>query len=695
VKISVSTKYSFVNTYIKIVFGCILFLCLSVLPLPLCARAATKQINITTKNYNGGKAIQEALNLQSGEKPKYEQLTVYIQGGTYKITSSLLVYGNTRICADGDTTIYYCRTDSASEKQGRAPIISNACSGKKGYEGAGNITIEGGTWDFQGHADGDHHGMTMEAFRFMHGKNFRVLNVTMRNLYRSHFLTLEGVRNVEVKGCEFREYTNPTIRKEAIHIDCVHNDHMAPSNQENIIYDDTICNDISISNCDFSHVPRGIGTHVAVAGLFPSNIVISNNTFSDITYEAIKAYHYKNVLITGNTITRAGCGIKCYLYSADSDKDEESRTNYVAALPETQVESVPVYQNIVIQWNTIREITDAKIGFGIHVVGNASRIISDVTVAYNVITISGTLPATKRSAIYVKYGNNIRLVANKIYRSGQTGILIAYGNDITVTGNSIITSGGNGLTARDCQRVNCNGNSIKWAGKRGLQYKATKNSRIERNTIWKDKTGSIALTDRSDSVVVNKNRMTYSKKNAIGVSSSRKAEITYNTIQSPKNFGIYAYKADKSKIRKNNVKKSKSTAIIGSTSSKIIVTKNTIDKTGKYGTLFTSAKSCQAKDNSIQKTKKYGIIYSSNSKNKKQNLNYPNVHLKKGEKEITGFTYKNMRVRAAKGKKAKLTKTKKDGKFVIKVPKLKKKQMYVIRVEDKSGNYLEKEAFVK
>lgn len=61
---------------------------------------------------------------------------------------------------------------------------------------------------------------------------------------------------MEVKGCEFHDYTNLSIRKEAIHIDCVHNDHMAPSNQENIIYDDTICNDISISNCDFSHVPR-------------------------------------------------------------------------------------------------------------------------------------------------------------------------------------------------------------------------------------------------------------------------------------------------------------------------------------------------------------------------------------------------------------------------------------------------------
>ena len=38
----------------------------------------------------------------------------------------------------------------------------------------------------------------------------------------------------------------------------------------------------------------------------------------------------------------------------------------------------------------------------------------------------------------MKYGNNIRLVSNRIYRSGQTGILIAYGNNIAASGNVII-----------------------------------------------------------------------------------------------------------------------------------------------------------------------------------------------------------------------------------------------------------------
>lgn len=686
---------SFVNSILKFVFGCIFFSCLLVLPVSFQAQAVSKQITITTKNYNGGKAIQEALDLQSGKTPAYEQLTVYIQGGTYDITSSLLVYSNTKICADGDTLIRYCRKNNESESSGRAPIISNACSGKRGYEGASNITVEGGTWDLQGQADGAHYGMTMEAFRFIHGRNFYIRNVTMQNLYRSHFITIEGVENVEIKGCEFRNYTNPTVKKEAIHIDCMHNDHMAPSNQEDIVYDDTICNHISISNCDFSHVPRGIGTHVAVEGLFPSDIVISNNTFSDITYEAVKAYHYKNVLITGNTITRAGCGIKCYLYSADSDKDEESSTNYLPALPGTKTEGVPVYQNIIIQWNTIREITDAKIGFGIQLMGNASRIISDVTVAHNVITISGTLPSTKRSGIYVKYGSNIRIVSNRIYRSGESGILISYGTGITARGNAISSTAGNGLLAKNSQNVTSVENAIAWVGKRSLQYKATQNSRMEENTLWNDKTGGIAITAGSDSAIVSRNKISSSGKNAICVSSSKQAVITDNNVKSPKNFGIYTYKADKSEIKKNQVSKSKSTAIIASTSSGIVVEKNRIDKTGKYGILFTSAKKCYANNNVMKRTKKYGIIFSANSKNKKQNLNYPHVTVKKGEKNITGYTYRNMLVRATKGKKSKSVKTKKNGTFVIPVSKLKKKQVYVIRVKDKLGNCLDKQVTVK
>lgn len=657
------------------------------------AQAANKEIVITTENYNGGVAVQEALDLQKGDKPAYDQLTIYIQPGIYDMKEALVVYSNTAIRAAGEATIRYVR-DKVSGNQGRAPLISNACSGKGGYTGASNITIEGGTWDFQGQQGGVSYGITMEAFRFMHGRNFKVTNVTMQNLYLSHFLTIEGVEQVEVSGCVFQNYVDRTSKKEAIHIDCLHNDSMAPSNQENVVYDDTICNHISIHHNVFSNVPRGIGTHIAVAGLFPSDIFISNNSFTDITYEAIKAYHYKNVMITGNTITRAGCGIKYYLYAADSDKDEEGNSNYLPALPGTVTEATPANLNVIIQWNTIRDITNSKIGFGIHLAGNTDRIVSDVTVSYNVITTSGKA-STARAGIYVKNADNIRIIWNTVYRAGGAGILLSYGRNITTTGNQISQSAGNGIMAQYSSVLTFRGNTVSLTGKRGIYLKTTRDSYLTTNVVKKDKTGGIGLASNSIRVKMTKNTLTSSGKNAVSVSGSGQALIRSNTIQSPKNFGIYTYKSDACKISKNTVKSSKSTAIIASTSTGTTVESNTLERTGKYGILFTSAKKCYAKKNKISGTKTYGIIFSANSKNKKQNLNYAKVSAKKGEKEIHGYVTKGMTVKVSISKKSKSVKSKKNGTFVMKVKKLKKKAKYTIQVKDRLGNTLTKESSVK
>lgn len=96
--------------------------------------------------------------------------------------------------------------------------------------------------------------------------------MTMQNLKKSHYLTIEGLDNVTIQNCTFKDFQSITARKEAIHIDCMHNDSMAPSNQENTVYDDTICNNVTVDGCTFVDVPRGIGTHIAVGGLYPSNM---------------------------------------------------------------------------------------------------------------------------------------------------------------------------------------------------------------------------------------------------------------------------------------------------------------------------------------------------------------------------------------------------------------------------------------
>lgn len=668
------------------VFGCVLVTFLISLSVSGRVQAAEKEIAITTENYEEGAAIQEALDWQSSEETAYDHLTIVLGPGTYDITESLLIYSNTTIRASGDSLIRYVR-DKVSGNQGRAPLISNACAGAGGYTGAGNITIEGGTWDFQGHPGGVGYGITMEAFRFMHGRNFQILNVTMQNLYRSHFLTIEGVDQVEVRGCVFQNYTDRVAKKEAIHIDCMHNSNMAPSNQDSVVYDDTICNHISISNCAFSNVPRGVGTHIAVAGLFPSDIVISNNTFTDITYEAIKAYHYKNVLITGNTITRAGCGIKCYLYTADSDKDEEGSSNYQAALPGVATEEVAPNLNIVIQWNTIQDIGDSRLGFGIHLAGGAYRVIKDVTVVNNVIS-SSQVTATKRSGIYVKYAENIRLTSNTVQRTGGRGILIANSRTVVVKQNRISTSSSQGIAAHDSSVLTLTDNAVRNAGKEGIYLKSTRDSRISKNTVKSDKTGGIKLTSNSIRVRIVSNSLSSSGKNAVSILNSTQPYVYGNMIQSPKNFGIYSYKSDAGTIKKNTVKRAGSTAIIASTGKGTKVEKNVIDKTGKYGILFTSAKKCFASKNTIQRTKKYAIIFSADSKNKKQNLNYPYVRIKKDRKELHGYAGEKIKITVTIGKWSKTVRAKKNGSFTMKIKKLKKKRFYTIQVKDKLRNVL-------
>lgn len=676
------------------VFGCVLIYFFILPFVSVQAQAAEKEIIITTEDYEGGAAIQRALDWQSQEETAYEHLTVVLSSGVYEITEPLMVYENTTIRVSGDSVVRYMR-DKVSDNQGRAPLISNACSKAGGYSGAGNITIEGGTWDFQGHQGGVGHGVTMEAFRFMHGRNFRILNVTMQNLYRSHFLTLEGVEQVEVSGCVFQNYTDLSCKKEAIHIDCMHNAAMAPSNQEDTVYDDTVCNQIRVSGCTFSHVPRGIGSHIAVAGLFPSNIQIVDNTFTDITYEAVKAYHYKNVRITGNSITRAGCGIRCYVYAGNREKEEKGALNYQAALPGVVTDEAAPELNAVIQSNTLQDIGDDKIGFGIHLVGNAERPVRNVTVADNVITTSNPqTAATKRSGIYINYGQDIRVTGNAIRLAGGAGILLNHASGITLSKNQISLSHSNGIAAQESQGITVSGNTVWDTGKRGIYLRTTVDSRIADNTVRRDKTGGIGVTKASLRVRVVKNILRSSGKNAVTVSESGQALVYGNQITSAGNFGIYMYKSDAGKIKKNTVKNTKITAIIASTSREVRVEKNEIDKTGKYGILFTSAKKSYATKNTISRSRSYGIIFSENSKNKKQNLNYPHVKAIKGKKEISGYTYRKMRVTVTISKKKKSVQTKKDGRFLFKVKKLKKKQTYTIQVKDKLGNKLIKEKTV-
>lgn len=572
----------------------------------------TKTVEITTSNYNGGRYIQEMLDLQQGDKPQYDSLVIVFKPGTYKITEALLAYGNTSIEATG-ATIQYTRSVNMEGTQGRLPLFSNACSGKKGYTGASNISINGGTWDFQGKKGQINYKITMEAIRFMHGSNYTLTNMTFQNLYLSHYLTIEGVENVTVKNCVFKNYTAPTVKKEAIHVDCMHNDSMAPSNQENTIYDDTICNNVTVTGCTFDTVPRGVGTHIAVAGLYPSQINISGNKFTNITYEAIKAYHYKNVTIENNSISHAGFGIKAYLYAdpeKDNDKDEEGANNYQTALKGTVTEGVPSNLNLVIRNNQIDNIQSTDNGFGIHIAGSADREVNGVTVENNTVT------STKLAGIYASYATNIALTGNKITGSGKTGLLIDNCSNVNAASQTVANAGESGILSQFSDAVTLSGNTVSSAKAHSIYMQNTTGSKILSNTVQNHKKTGICTDVGCDGVEISQNKVLSSGKIGIMIVSPS-SMVKGNQIQDVADMGIYAADAASSVIDGNTVKNLKGNMGIYAKNSKSVqITNNKVQNVKKkIGIYAIKCALAQINSNTVKNVKKKMAIYVTGSDN--------------------------------------------------------------------------------
>ncbi len=654
----------------------------------LSAKAAgTHEVTITPNDYRGGEAIQEAFEAQGGKTPAYDMLTVKLEPGTYNITEALVVYGNTTIDATG-STINYVRNITMEGRDGKAPLITNSCDNKKGYNGAGNITIIGGTWDFQGREGQENYKCSMEAFRFMHGSNFTFQNLTMQNLYESHFITIEGVENVNISNCTFKDVRDITAKKEAIHIDCMHNDAMAPSNQAETVYDDTICNNITITNCTFDKVPRGLGTHIAVAGLYPSNMTFTNNTFTNITYEAIKAYHYKNVTISNNTIKNAGCGIKAYLYAepADCDNDEEGNSNYLDALKGTKTEGVPANLNTVISDNVIQNVTDKDNGFGIQVAGNTDRVMNGITISGNKISPNGKGNASKLAGIYTKFVNSMKVIGNQVVKSGKTGILISDSSNVTANSNDIKNVLENGMIAQRCKKITFSANKVASSKKHSIYMVDSPNSKITANVVSKDKTGGICADKGCTKMQITGNTITSSGKNAVSVLSSKSVKIQKNTIKTAKNFGIFLTASNQSKILKNSIDGTGNSGIVSEKSTSSKVNGNKVSNAGKYGILFNGTVKSDASKNKIGATKDYALNYSNSSKNKKWNLKFQNISVKSGAKKVTGHTMVGLKVTVTANGKSKTSKTKPNGDFSIATKKLKKGTKVTIQVSDKLGN---------
>lgn len=213
-----------------------------------------------------------------------------------------------------------CRADTSN-----AAMLRTCSEGAaEGYTGCGNLILQGGVWDAgMAHYSPGWENARFSTVRLGHGENILLTNMTFSGCVNGHHLELCGIRGCSVVNCTFRGYLDTAYRgsrdyKEAIQIDVVNNDAIAPSFPS---YDDTVSRDVVVYGCAFRNLCRGVGGHNAVYGRYYSHIVVQHNLFSNLTAEAFYGLNYADTLISGNTMRNVGAGVTLLAMTPASDRN--------------------------------------------------------------------------------------------------------------------------------------------------------------------------------------------------------------------------------------------------------------------------------------------------------------------------------------------------------------------------------------
>lgn len=244
---------------------------------------------------------------------------VYVDKGVYLVEKQLRIYGD---------TILKLHPNAIIMATNGATMLVNGDKGVNynGYNGYGNILIEGGTWisNSQNYDDS-----TRNIFGLARGKNITIRDVTFKNVKYSHAIDLNACKDVLIEHCKFLGYKdindNSRTYAEAIQI-C---EHTEAGYGYCGSFDGTPCQNVTVKDCYFGASDyygawgTGVGNHASVHNKFNTNIKVINNTFEGMLHAGVRPFKWKDVLIDGNTFinTKMGVCISSVLAGSVSSKD--------------------------------------------------------------------------------------------------------------------------------------------------------------------------------------------------------------------------------------------------------------------------------------------------------------------------------------------------------------------------------------
>lgn len=544
---------------------------------------------------------------------------VIIPPGNYELTGTISTYSNISLYAAGAVIT---KTSPRKEVMLRLGSPEDMVGGYNGYR---NITVEGGTWDanYKSVADKEQKGGFVD-FRIGHATNVIIKDITFLNNLKSHFIELGGVKHAQIIGCTFHGYWK---EYEEGGQECIQIDSCIQSIFPEYMSDGSICEDILIQNNVFDDVFAGVGSHSMMFDRPYKNIVISDNTFTNIKKRAVWCLNYQDSVVKNNLMKNVGGGV--YVRSI------YAKHTYFLDGQRVSNKQNQLSENVIVEDNRIYMsdpcMVEGKLwrNYGIWVSGGEYKgkeaynvpegcyVIKGVTVKNNLINGSGDGIYFGIAGSCECTGNYINLRASD--QITNIGIAGRRCSKVQFLENNITGGKGPGIYMSDSigtkKKLTISDNSVSCCQGGGIWFrKIPHGSALERNIIMKAEKDGIYGQSSSD-VSVKDNTVTGNNGKGILVGSCISAKISDNTVTRNQSDGIQTFSKCNNGIISDNycgTNKGKGIQILDTTG--VVACGNLIRKNKSYGFTCKNSSIKKYAENSLKGNGYSDKIYSKNSK---------------------------------------------------------------------------------
>ena len=588
------------------------FLALAEDGITVTVQGETKVFAIESNNITN--ALRNAFSFCASNSDK--EYEVKIPEGEYIVSNALTVSDNTTLDLTQGVTLLNSN--------------SNIFITKK------NVEKYGGTHDFKvlggklSYVE-DYEGKSC-LIRMAHAENVSFVDTVFSDNRNSHHIELAACSNVLFEGCTFEnmQASLSTTSGEALQIDILEEEsHFALMPE----YDGTMNQNITVNNCTFSNVLRGVGTQSAYAGMYHKNINITNCTFENISSTAITCMNYIDSNISNNTIVNCGQGINYYMIKSEGSLDKMC---YIEGEGSVNTDCNSVISNNSISVCATADVTNPS---PIYIYGKdltdnesvlferANYIVSNLKVKDNTINtecygiraydmknseLSGNQISGNRiyNGIYLDSACESNAVSDNTISGFENGINFNSSDNNSVLNNAVSAVTNNGIVLQSGSSGNSvKSNKISDTSNNGISLNTVKNTEVISNAISNTGKQGIYVGGASELKCINSNNISNTAVNGIYVNASTVSDILSNTINSSKNNGIsMSGNSTVNNINKNSISKASGDGIYLSSVKAASVCSNTISSGKKHGINLVSKTEIQKlSSNSISGCSKNGI----------------------------------------------------------------------------------------